>query len=113
MKFTFEEINEKIMEPIGFPYNYYFFPEGEVPDPPYLLFYYPNRNDLIADNINYVYIPQLNIELYTNEKNFTAEKAVEDVLISNGIAFSKSESYIDSENLYEVLYITEVINNAE
>ena len=110
MSYTFEEINN-ILESIGYPYNYDFFPENKVPAPPYMVFYYPNRDDFYADDSNYSHIEQLNIELYTDEKDFDAEAAVESVLKSNGITFVKSEAYIDSENLYEVLYTMEVLIN--
>ena len=110
MSYTYEGINS-LLGSIGYPYNYDFFPENKVPAPPYMVFYYPNRDDFYADDSNYSHIEQLNIELYTDEKDFDAEAAVESVLESNGITFVKSEAYIDSENLYEVLYTMEVLIN--
>lgn len=110
MSYTFEEI-KNILESIGYPYNYDFFPENKVPAPPYMVFYYPNRDDFYADDSNFTQIEQLNIELYTDEKDFDAEEAVESKLSLNGITFQKQEAYIDSENLYQVLYIMEVVIN--
>lgn len=110
MSYTFEEINN-LMASVGLPYNYYFFPENKVPAPPYMVFYYPNRDDFYADDSNFTHIEQLNVELYTEEKNFESEEAVESVLISNHITFEKQEGYIESENLYEVLYTMEVVIN--
>lgn len=92
-------------------FNYLMFPENSAPEPPYILFYYPNSNDFKADNINYSIITQLNIELYTPEKDFEAENAIESILKDNEIVYQKSESYLDSEQLYEVLYIMEVVLN--
>ena len=90
---------------------YYQYLEGEAPALPYVLFYYPERNDFQADNKNYAKITQLNIELYTKNKDFVNEKVIEDLLDTNEIPYDKEEQYIEKENMYEVLYITEVIIN--
>lgn len=92
-------------------YNYLMYPENSAPEPPYILFYYPNDNDFVADNINYAIITQLNIELYTPEKDFEKEKAIEKILKDNEIVYRKAESYLESEQLFEVLYIMEVAIN--
>ncbi len=51
---------------------------------------------------------RLNIELYTDEKSPETEKAVEEVLTFHDIFYSKSEIWIESEMLYEILYEMEV-----
>lgn len=98
-----------MIESIGLPYTYYSFPVEQAPNLPYIVFYYPDYNDLGADNINYQTIAQLNIELYTEQKNFELEKQVEDVLKSNGLYFDKNETYIQQEQMYEVLYEIEIV----
>lgn len=90
---------------------YYQYPEGEAPELPYILFYYPQRDDFQADDKNYAKVPQLNIELYTKEKDFVTEKVIEDLLEANDLAYDKEEQYIESEKMYEVLYTMEVIIN--
>ena len=107
---TYAEIASMI-ESTGLENAYYQYPEGEAPELPYILFYYPERNDFQADNKNYARIPQLNIELYTKEKDFDKEKLIEDLLDENEIPYDKEEQYIEKEKMYEVLYITEVIIN--
>ena len=107
---TYAEIASMI-ESTGLENAYYQYPEGEAPELPYILFYYPERNDFQADNKNYARIPQLNIELYTKEKDFDKEKLIEDLLDENEIPYNKEEQYIEKEKMYEVLYITEVIIN--
>ena len=104
---TFKNITDMI-ESIGFPFTYDFF-QGEVPDPPYIVFNYPQNNDFGADNINYVSIDVLNIELYTRYKQFDKELQVEAVLEQNGIFYEKTEAYIRNENLYQITYVCEVI----
>lgn len=98
---------------IGLPCAYYAFEEGTATAPPFVIFYYPTRNDFIADNSNYAHITQLNIELYTDEKDFAKEEAVETVLANAGLIYRKEEIYIDSERMYEVLYTMEVLINGE
>ena len=53
-------------------------------------------------------INQLDIELYTDLKNPDLEETIEAVLLKHGIFYGKSETWIESEKLYEVLYETEV-----
>lgn len=90
---------------------YYQWPEKEAPELPYLLFYYPTTNDEYADNKNHVRISELNVELYTRTKDFEAELTVEKVLDEHKIPYGKSEQFIKQENMYEVLYESEVVIN--
>lgn len=46
----------------------------------------------------------LSIELYTDEKDPELEDRVEAVLNANELFWNKSEVWIESEKLYEVLY---------
>lgn len=89
-------------------YTYLQYPVNEAPDPPYICFYYPNDNDFFADGTNYQKITQLNIEYYSDSKDFDAEQTIESVLATYGLTYSKEEQYIDDEDMYETLYITEV-----
>lgn len=98
---------------IGGQYAYKLFSEGSAPNPPYILFYYPNNDDFVADNTNYVGIAQLNIEFYSDSKDFASEAKIEKTLNDNGLVFTKDESYLNDEKLYEVLYITEVVINEQ
>jgi len=107
---TYKEIKAMI-ESIGLPYNYYQWPGNTAPELPFLIFYYPGRNDFMADGINYQHITKLNIELYTDDKDFDSEAKIEEVLEENSIAYEKEEQYIYSERMYEVLYTMEVVLN--
>lgn len=108
---TYAEISQMISA-VGIPYAYHHFEEGSGQQPPFITFYYQGDNDLVADNINYAAIRPLTIELYTDNKNFALEAAVESVLTANDLAFSRTEVFIDSEQMYMVTYYTEVIINA-
>lgn len=107
---TVSEVAQMI-ESIGLPNAYYQFDEGQVKAPPFICFYYPNDDDFKADNINYSRINALTIELYTDNKNFDLEAQVESVLIQNALPFSKFETYINSEHMFQITYNTEVVIN--
>ena len=108
---TYAEISQMISA-VGVPYAYHHFEEGSGQQPPFITFYYDGENDLKADNINYQCIRPLTIELYTDNKDFALEAAVESVLTANDLTFSRSEIFIDSEQMYMVTYNTEVLINA-
>ena len=104
---TYEEINE-MMQEMDCPFSYHHFAEGESPAPPFLIFLSPGENTFSADNSMYFSFKMLDIELYTDVKNPELEKQVDSVLTKRKIYYTKSEVWIESERLYEVLYETEV-----
>ena len=104
---THEEVLE-MMEGIGLPYAYDHYAEGESPDPPFVVFLYPSADNFAADGIVYYAANVLRIELYTDKKDPDSEALVEAALTENEQFFNKSEVWIESERLYEVLYETEV-----
>jgi hypothetical protein len=105
---TYKEIADVIAS-IGLPYAYYEFPDETQLEPPFICFYYPESDDLYADNKNYAAIRRLYVELYTDNKDFDREAAVENVLTANGFSFRKSELYINSERMWQITYQTEVV----
>lgn len=107
---TYEEIKAGLAA-AGFPLTYYQWPISQAPDLPYVVYYYPNRSDDPADNVNYGKITALNVELYTPIKSFADETRMEDALTAMGLVWEKSETYLDSEQMYEVLYESEVCLN--
>ena len=98
----------KMMEEMKLPFAYDHFVEGESPDPPFVVFLYPGSDNFAADGKVYFKVNRLNIELYTDLKDVELEEQVEAVLDGHGIFYGKSEVWIESENLYEVLYQMEV-----
>ena len=104
---THQEVME-MLKKINLPYAYHHFVEGEPPDSPFLVFLYPGSDNFSADGKVYFKVSKLNIELYTDLKDVELEGTVEAVLDKHGIFYEKSEVWIESENLYEVLYQMEV-----
>lgn len=109
---TYEEIKAGLAA-AGFPLVYYQWPINQAPALPYVVYYYPNRADDPADNVNYGLITALNVELYTKEKSFTDEAEMEEALTAMGLVWDKTETFLDSEQMYEVLYESEVCLNGE
>lgn len=93
-----------MVEEMGIPYAYHHFVEGESPDPPFVVFYYPGDDSFAADGKVYFKASQLHVEIYTDEKDPGVEQNVEAVLDAHGLFYRKTEVWIGEEKLYDVLY---------
>lgn len=98
----------KMLEEMKLPFAYHHFAEGESPDPPFLVYLYPGADNFAADGVTYFKVNKLHIELYTDYKDIDLEEKIEAVLTEHGLFYDKSEVWISSEKLYEVLYQMEV-----
>ena len=96
-----------VIRETGLPFAYHHFAEGESPDPPFLLYLYPESDNFGADNIVYAKASMVYLELYTDRKDPDTERLIEDKLEEYGFYWEKSEVWIESESLYEVLYAME------
>ena len=96
-----------ILKEADIPFAYDLFAEGESPDPPFICYLFPGSNNFAADGKVYFKANEVHIELYTDFKDLTVEQKLEAVLDEHGIFYNKSETWIESEKLYEVLYIFE------
>ena len=105
---TYKEVNQMVKS-MNLPYAYYQFPDGTAQAPPFICFFYSGTNDLYADQENYQRIEQLNIELYTKHKDFDLEAQIEAVLKANGITFSRQDSYINTEKMWQIAYEMDVL----
>ena len=98
----------KILEECGIPFAYDHFAEGHAADPPFICYLIPSSDNFAADGIAYHKVNVVHIELYTDKKDLVVEAKLEAVLDSHGIFYERSETWIDSEKLYEVLYSFEM-----
>lgn len=98
------EILETFKEQFNIPFAYDHFAEGESPEPPFAVYLYPNSDNFSADGIAYFPVNVVNIELYTDKKDIELERNFEALLTENGIFYAKSEVWIESERLFEVVY---------
>lgn len=93
---------------MGIPFAYDHFAEGESPEPPFLCYLLPGSDNFAADGMVYHRISQVHIELYTDSKDPAVEKKVTAVLDRHGIFYDQTETWIESEKLYEVLFSFEI-----
>ena len=94
----------EIIGEIGVPSAYDHFAEGEAVAPPFITYLMPGSDNFSADGKVYYKINDVHIELYTDAKDPEVESIVEVVLDEHGKKKKKTEVWIDTEKLYEVLY---------
>lgn len=109
---TYKQISTMISE-IGIPYAYNEFSGETDIEPPFICFLFTGSNDMMGDNINYQKIRTLAIELYTDNKDFALEEALESKLIENEITFIRQETYLDGEQMFMVVYTTQIVIEGE
>ena len=98
----------QILNETQISFAYHHFAEGESPEPPFICYLLTGSNNFSADGKVYYKINEVHIELYTDLKDLAVEQQLEDVLDEHGIFYNKSETWIESEKLYEVLCIFEM-----
>lgn len=109
---TIENIVEMLQE-MNIPFAYDHFAEGESPEPPFICYLIPGSDNFAADGKVYFKMNEVRVEMYTDFKDLNLESRVEGVLDGHEIFYNKSETWIQSEKLYEVMYSFEMegLNN--
>lgn len=94
------------LQKTGIPCAYSHFRTGTLPkNPPYCVYLGAGQSSMIADDSMYWRENQYQVEYYFTTKSESAENAFENILISDGWIFSKTEDvYIESENLFVIYY---------
>lgn len=96
-----------ILKATGYPVAYSHFIGTTTP--PYIAYMSAYSSNFKADNKVYAKIDNLQIELYTAKKDLTAEKKLEDLLDQNEIAYETTETWLDSEQLFQRIYEVRLI----
>ena len=91
-----------LLKTINLPVAYHHF--TSPPSPPYIVYLFAYSSNFGADNKVHSQADNYQVELYTKTKDPTSEKLVEDLFDANDIYWEKTETYIESEGLYQVLY---------
>ena len=91
-----------LLKTLNMPVAYHHF--TSPPSPPYVVYLFAYNTNFGADNKVYSGAKNFQVELYSKAKDLASEKLIEDLLDANEIYWDKSETYIDSEGLYQVLY---------
>lgn len=84
------------------------FKKGMVPALPYICFRFDQTENFKADNKVYHVIQDVDIELYSSEKDTASEALIEAALDGKNIVWDKYETYIESESMYMIIYEVEV-----
>ncbi len=103
---TQEQLNQALQS-IGLPLAYHHF--IKPPALPYLVYLFAYSDDFMADNQNYKEISNYHLELYTKIKSPVTESLVENKLRGLQLPYTKTETSIETEGLYQVLYLFKVI----
>lgn len=108
---TYQEIFEALEETrMPVTYESWSSPDA-IPALPYIVFTYPESDDLYADNTNYGQIVQLDVRLYTKRKSIADERMVENVLNRYLGAYYKQSEYVSADAMQETTYLLEVAIN--
>lgn len=90
------------MRDLGFPCTYHHY--ATPPEPPYTVVLYAYSDDMQADNHNYSEVGAYQLELYHTIKHPPSEKLIEGRLRELRLPYQKTEAYIESEGLYQIIY---------
>lgn len=96
-----------MLEATGFPVAYSQFVETEnepLPEPPFIVYLVAFSSHFMADNKVHIPIENVQIELYTNKKDLDAESNLETILNDNELPFATTETFIESEQVYQKIY---------
>jgi hypothetical protein len=103
---------KSLLKQTGYPVAYsHFVSSSENPPPktPFITYLVAFSSNQFADNKVYKKIHNVQIELYTNYKDLTAESTLEDILDANKIPYETTETFIESEQLFQKIYEIGVI----
>lgn len=95
-----------VLKTTGLPVAYHHF--VSPPTPPYVVYLFTFSKNIGADNKVYSKVNAYQVELYAIKKDLASEKLIEDALDLAESFYEKSETFIDSENLYQVIYEIEI-----
>lgn len=102
---------EKMLEEIGVPFRYHHFTQKEMKDMslPIIVWNIPGTDNFFADGQVFKKIKKLDIELYSDDKDWELEEKLESVLDKHGIAWEQTAAeWLRSESMWESLYEMEV-----
>lgn len=93
----------QILKATGFPVAYSHF-QGPPPSIPFITYVEVGSDNMHADNRTWQRVRNINIELYTDKKDLQAELTLEALLDENNLPYQTTETYIESEQLFQKIY---------
>jgi len=103
---TLDEL-KSILDTTGYPVVYSHFKKPQ--SPPYITYLVAFSSNFHADNEVYAKIDNAQVELYTTIKDKTVEKTLEDIFKDNEIIWDVTETWIETEQLFQRIYEIGVI----
>ena len=91
-----------------YPTAYWSFPVGKAPQGNYITYFERESDNFAADNKVYHHRKRISVELLTKTKDPTAEATLESAFDSHEIYWEKTETHLDDEDMFEVIYDLEV-----
>lgn len=106
---TLAELSD-VLAGTGLPVTYHSWSDvdGERPALPFLTYMVAYSHNMFADNTVYYPVNHVQIELYTALKDLTSEGLVETALEEAELPWEKTETYLNSEHCYQIIYEVEV-----
>ncbi len=95
------------LKTIGYPVAYHHFTTS--PEPPYIVYIRTNDDNISSDYKVHGKIKNYQVELYTVKKDLEAERKIEEILNTIDPEYKTFEEYIQSEQMYQVVYQIKVI----
>ena len=91
-----------LLKSTGLPVAYHHF--DEPPSLPYIIYLFTYSSNFAADSKIYKRFDNYQVELYSEKKDLESEQLIENLFDENDIYYDKSETYIESEEMYQVIY---------
>jgi len=93
-----------LLRSTGYPVAYSHFSGDNIPPPPFITYREDSSANFFADGCTYKKIRLVVVELYTDKKDLDAEAALEAAFDMNGIPYEATETWIDTEGLFQRIY---------
>ena len=93
---------KKLLDATGYPVAYSHFEKETTL--PFITYLTPSTSNLIADNRVYQKINNVDVELYTKQKDLAAEQKLESVLDQAEIPYDVTEIFIEDQKVYQRIY---------
>lgn len=104
-----------LLSNIGYHVAYHHFIvdcNNPAPVPPYIVYLRTSDSNISSDYQVHGKFKNYQVELYTTKKDLITEQKIEAILSTIDPDYETSETYIDSEKLYQVVYQIKVVERS-
>lgn len=92
----------------GYPVFYHHWAKSkqypQCPPPPFVAYLVPDEPNFLADGKTYAKIKDVQVELYMDKKDLSAEETLEGLFDEVGLPYIADTVWIESEMLYQKTY---------